>query len=98
MENSLEAIQKRAIIEKKIITYYAIKLNVRYRRKSIFATKRETFSILVRRGTSDYQFLLYRAAEKLNLGDEIYVEPSGQEWSTIIHHDFLSRIYNRFFG
>lgn len=97
MENSLNA-PVRAIIEKKIVMYYAIKLKVRARRKNIFAPKGKTFSILVRRGTSDFQFLLYRTAKRLNLGDEIYVEPSGQEWSNIIHHDYISRIYNRFFG
>lgn len=100
MEIDIGAPMHRAIVTKKIVTYYTVKLHVRYFRKNFFAKKREEFEVLIRRGY-DYeprQTEKYYEARKLRPGDELYIDAYGREWSNPTYRSKLRRKWNLIFA
>ena len=86
----------RAIVVQKNVTYSSIELRVRYRRKSILDPPRKCFNVVIRR--SDYNkpelFWHYHEAQKLKRGDEIYVDPFGEDWCDPIYNKKIRRLLN----
>lgn len=96
MEDELGAPRFRAVIVKKTANECQVDLLVRYHRKSVFAPKRKTFKVSVPRGadaqSSSYE--RYLAATKLKPGDEIFVDPYGEDWCEPMYYDALRRRWN----
>lgn len=96
MEIEVGAPMFRAIIVKKSMNEHSVILRVRYRRKSFFSLKRKCFDVVV--NSADYvsyeRYLRYCQIQKLKAGDEIFVDPYGEEWTNPLHHNFLLRQWN----
>ena len=84
----------RALVIKKKITPVAIVLKVRYHRKNFFDNKRKEFRLEVPLGHNQWQQKWYKLAERLNPGDELYVDSCGKEWCDPIFHNTLQRKWN----
>lgn len=85
-----------AVVVKKLVTYYTVELQVRYHRKSILDGKRKTFKVFVHRGAVDTQDRLqrYLSAKQLEPGDELYVDPYGEEWTDPMYYGKTRRKWN----
>ena len=82
MEEELGAPMFQAVVVKNETTDDAVKLQVRYHRKNFFADERKVFEVVALHGSAGNRWLLerYLEAKALRPGDEIYVDPFGEEW------------------
>lgn len=96
MEEELGAPMFRAVVVSKEIDDNVVKLQVRYHRKSIFAGKRKKFLVTVKNVNENSQYYLQKflSAKRLEPGDEIFVDPYGEEWCDPVFHNCLQRKWN----
>lgn len=94
MEEELGAPMFCAVVVGKQVTDYTVELLVRYHRKSIFDGKRKTFKVTVNRGATDYKLQRYLSAKQLKPGDELFVDPYGEEWTEPMYHGKIRRAWN----
>jgi len=95
-EMELGAPMFRAVVVKKLVTHYTVELYVRYHRKSFLDKKRPSFKVFVHRGAVENKerLQIYLSAKKLKPGDEIYVDPYGEEWCDPMYYDKFRRKWN----
>ena len=96
MEEELGAPMYCAVVVSSRVTDTRIELYVRYHRKSIFDGKRKTFPVIIEHGNNDpaYKVERFLAARQLKPGDEIFVDPYGEEWCDPLYHNALVRRWN----
>lgn len=96
MEEELGAPMFRAVVISKKMNDGVIELQVRYHRKNFFNRKRKKFLVSVQRGEANSQYHLqkYLSAKQLEPGDELYVDPYGEEWCDPLYHNSLQRKWN----
>ena len=72
----------RALVVENNTTDSSVELKVRYHRKNLFSGKRKAFKVVVPHMSGGNKWLLerYLQAKALNPGDELYVDPYGEEW------------------
>ena len=90
----------RAVVISKEIENNVVKLQVRYHRKSIFAGKRKKFLVTVKNVNENslYHRQKFLSAKCLEPGDEIFVDPYGEEWCDPVFHNCLQRKWNLTFA
>ena len=96
MEIELGAPLFRAVVTKVLVTHYHVKLHVRYHRKSVLDEKRREFSMLINRNGCEAR--RFRKARRLKAGDELFVDPYGEDWTGPKHFCFLRRMWNLTFA
>ncbi|MBR3676759.1 MAG: hypothetical protein IKN71_06460 [Alphaproteobacteria bacterium] len=96
MEEELGAPMFCAVVVEKQVTDNAVELQVRYHRKSIFDGKRKAFKVIVNRGPTDSEYRLqrYLSAKQLKPGDELYVDPYGEDWTDPMYYGKIRRKWN----
>lgn len=98
MDTELCAPRFKAIVTENHVTPEAVELQVRYLRKSIVDDKREVFKVLVKCDVVGRQAEAYQAAKQLRPGDELFVDPYGEEWSDPKQRSFIRRRWNLTFA
>ena len=96
MEVELCAPMLRAVVTKKLVTFYTVKLWVRFHRESIFCGKRKAFEVYIRRGmcNEQKQMQMYYAAKELEPGDELYVDSYGENLAEPMCYGKFRRWWN----
>ena len=94
METEACAPLLRAVVVKKIKTGGEVRLVVRYHRGGIFAKKIRSFSVYIKKADQKKN---YEAAIKLLPGDEIIVDPYGEQFDQFTYHNGFSRWINLLF-
>ena len=102
MDEELGALMFHAVIVSVQSSSSCIELKVRYFRHGI--EKRKEFAVKVSQFPLDYlvgscyQRQKYEAAAKLKPGDEIFVDPYGEEWCDPIYNNWFRRKWNLIFA
>lgn len=96
MEIQSGAVCYRCIVTKKIVLIYGLKLLVCYYPDKLGGESLKPIEVVVRRGRTKYEIRRYREIERLRPGDELYVDPLGEEWCNPKYRNFFRRMWNLF--
>lgn len=79
----------RAVVVENETTDSGVKLQVRYHRKHFWTDKRKVFEVKVPH--NERRLIPYLRAKALKPGDEIYVDPYGEDWCNPQQHNPFCR-------